>query len=37
VPAQPDITTLTTVDKYDNLLVLVTASDVQCLGMPVDP
>ena len=37
VPGDPDITTLATVDKYDNLLVLVTASGVQCLGMPVDP
>jgi hypothetical protein len=37
VPDQPDITTLATVDKYDNLLVLVTASGVQCLGMPVEP
>jgi uncharacterized repeat protein (TIGR01451 family) len=37
VPGQPDITTLATVDKYDSLLVLVTASEVQCLGMPVEP
>jgi len=37
VPGQPDITTLATVDKYDTLLVLVTASGVQCLGMPVEP
>ena len=37
VPDDPTLTNLTTVDKYDNLLVLVTASDVQCLGMPVDP
>jgi parallel beta-helix repeat protein len=37
VPGQPDITTLATVDKYDNLLVLITASGVQCLEMPVDP
>jgi hypothetical protein len=37
VPGQPDITTLATVDKYDSLLVLVTASGVQCLGMPVEP
>jgi hypothetical protein len=37
VPGDPDITTLATVDKYDSLLVLVTASGVQCLGMPVEP
>jgi hypothetical protein len=37
VPGDPAITTLATVDKYDSLLVLVTASGVQCLGMPVEP
>ena len=37
VPGDPGITTLTTVDKYDSLLVLVTASGVQCADMPVEP
>jgi len=37
VPDDPGITTLTTVDKYDSLLVLITASGVQCADMPVDP
>jgi parallel beta-helix repeat protein len=37
VPGDPGITTLATVDKYDSLLVLITASGVQCLGMPVEP
>jgi parallel beta-helix repeat protein len=37
VPDQADITTLTTVDKYDSLLVLVTATGVQCQDMPVAP
>jgi len=37
VPGQPDITTLATVENYESLMVLVTASGVQCLGMPVDP
>ena len=37
VPGDPGITTLATVDKYDSLLVQVTASGVQCLGMPVEP
>jgi parallel beta-helix repeat protein len=30
VPGEPDISTLATVDKYDSLLVLITASGVQC-------
>ena len=37
VPDDPGITTLTTVDKYDSLLVLITASGAQCKDMPVDP
>jgi parallel beta-helix repeat protein len=37
VPDDPAITTLTTVDKYDSLLVLVTDSGVQCQDMPVEP
>jgi len=28
---------LTTIDKYDALMVLITASGVQCEDMPVDP
>ena len=35
VPGQPDISDLATVDKYDSLLVLITASGVQCKDMPV--
>ncbi len=34
--AEPGLCTLTTVDKYDSLLVMITASGVQC-EMPVDP
>ncbi len=37
VPDDPDITTLTTVDQYDSLLVLITASGVQCADMPIEP
>ena len=37
VPDDPGITTLTTVDKYDSLLVLITASGVQCADMPIEP
>jgi hypothetical protein len=37
VPGDAALSTMTSVDKYDSLLVLVTASGVQCLGMPVDP
>ena len=37
VPGDPGITTLTTVDKYDSMLVLITASGVQCADMPVEP
>jgi hypothetical protein len=37
VPDDPGITTLTTVDKYDSLLVLITASGAQCKDMPVAP
>jgi parallel beta-helix repeat protein len=37
VPDDPGITTLTTVDKYDSLLVLITASGAQCKDMPVVP
>jgi parallel beta-helix repeat protein len=35
--AEPGLCTLTTVDKYDSLLVMITASGVQCENMPVDP
>jgi len=37
VPDDPDITTLITVDQYDSMLVLITASGVQCADMPVEP
>jgi parallel beta-helix repeat protein len=37
VPDDPSITTLTTVDQYDSMLVLITASDAQCADMPVEP
>jgi hypothetical protein len=37
VPDDPSITTLTTVDQYDSMLVLITASGVQCADMPVEP
>jgi parallel beta-helix repeat protein len=37
VPDDPGITTLTTVGKYDSLLVLITASGAQCADMPVEP
>jgi hypothetical protein len=37
VPGDAALSNMTSLDKYDNLLVLVTASGVQCLGMPVDP
>jgi len=35
--AEAGMCTLTTVNKYDSLLVLVTASGVQCKDMPVNP
>jgi hypothetical protein len=35
VPDDPDISTLATVNKYDSLLVLITASGVQCTNMPM--
>jgi parallel beta-helix repeat protein len=37
VPDAPAITTLTTVDQYDSLLVLIIASGAQCADMPVEP
>jgi len=37
VPDRPEISTLTTVDKYDSLMVLITASGVVCQDMPVVP
>jgi len=37
VPDDAAITTLTSVDQYDSLLVLITASGVQCEDMPVEP
>jgi hypothetical protein len=37
VPDDPGITTLATVDQYDSLLVLITASGVQCEDMPIAP
>jgi parallel beta-helix repeat protein len=37
VPGDAVLSNMTNLDKYDSLLVLVTASGVQCLGMPVDP
>jgi len=40
VPGRCDVTglcSLVTVDKYDNLMILITASGVQCEDMPVDP
>ncbi|MCJ7811295.1 MAG: hypothetical protein MUP62_03765, partial [Dehalococcoidia bacterium] len=33
--AEPGLCTLTTVNQYDSLLVLITASGVQCTNMPV--
>jgi hypothetical protein len=35
VPADTALSNMTNVDQYDSLLVLVTASGVQCQGMPV--
>ena len=37
VPGDEALSNMTNLDKYDSLLVLVTASGVQCLGMPVEP
>ncbi|NIV31329.1 MAG: hypothetical protein GWN58_18085 [Anaerolineae bacterium] len=37
VPGDAALSNMTNLDKYDSLLVLVTASGVQCLGMPVEP
>jgi hypothetical protein len=37
VPGDAALSNMTSLEKYDSLLVLVTASGVQCLGMPVDP
>jgi parallel beta-helix repeat protein len=37
VPGDAVLSNMTNLDKYDSLLVLVTASGVQCLGMPVEP
>jgi hypothetical protein len=37
VPDRPDVSNMGTLNKYDLLLVLTTDSDVQCVGMPVEP
>jgi hypothetical protein len=37
VPNRPEISDLTSVDKYDSLLVLIIASGVVCQDMPVAP
>jgi hypothetical protein len=37
VPGNPALSNMTDLEQYDSLNVLVTASGVQCLGMPVEP
>jgi parallel beta-helix repeat protein len=37
VPGNPVLSNMTDLEQYDSLNVLVTASGVQCLGMPVEP
>jgi parallel beta-helix repeat protein len=37
VPGDAVLSNMTNLNQYDSLLVLVTASGVQCLGMPVEP
>jgi parallel beta-helix repeat protein len=37
VPGDPTLSTMTNLDQYDNLLVLVTAASAQCADMPVAP
>ena len=37
VPGDAALSNMTNLDQYDNLLVLVTAADVQCQDMPVTP
>jgi hypothetical protein len=37
LPDKPDISDMDNLNKYDLLLVLITDSDVQCVGTPVEP
>jgi cysteinyl-tRNA synthetase len=37
IPSRPDISNMGTLNKYDSLLVLITDSSAQCVGMPIDP
>jgi cysteinyl-tRNA synthetase len=37
VPDRPAMSNMGSLNKYDSLLVLITGSGAQCVGMPVDP
>jgi hypothetical protein len=37
VPGRTNLSSMGAVAKYDSLLVLITDSSAQCVGMPIDP
>jgi hypothetical protein len=37
VPDSPAISNMGNLNKYDSLLVLITESDAQCVGMTIEP